>query len=277
MSFSLISHSLSRNAMSVSEPMFARFIGIDYSGAENAHSRLKGLSVYQASWSELPTEVPPVDGKATWSRALLADWLLETLSDGPPTLVGIDHAFSFPIRYFEVHHIPPDWDVFLDDFCKHWPTDEPNVNVEFVREGVVGMGPARGGSSRWQRYTEQATKGAKSVFHFSVPGSVAKSTHAGLPWLRLLRHELRDRLHFWPFDGWSPPKGKSVVAEVYPRLWKHLWPKELRDDHQHDAYVTARWMREADACGELKEWFTPANAMPRKGFAEVEGWILGVE
>jgi len=31
----------------------------------------------------------------------------------------IDHAFPFPMRYFDVHHLKPDWDIFLDDFCAH--------------------------------------------------------------------------------------------------------------------------------------------------------------
>jgi hypothetical protein len=33
-----------------------------------------------------------------------------------PTLVGIDHGFSLPLRYFEVHGLLPDWPTFLDDF-----------------------------------------------------------------------------------------------------------------------------------------------------------------
>jgi len=37
-----------------------------------------------------------------------------------PVFTGIDHAFSFPLRYFETHHILPDWPTFLDDFQKHW-------------------------------------------------------------------------------------------------------------------------------------------------------------
>jgi hypothetical protein len=38
-------------------------------------------------------------------------------------------------------------------------------------------GAARMGNSRWRRLTEERTGGAKSVFHFDVQGSVAKSTH----------------------------------------------------------------------------------------------------
>jgi hypothetical protein len=41
--------------------------------------------------------------------------LVDRLSEGPPTLVGIDHGFSFPIQYFEQHGLPPDWAFFLDD------------------------------------------------------------------------------------------------------------------------------------------------------------------
>ena len=76
---------------------------------------------------------------------------------------------------------------------------------------------ARAGNSRWRRLAERRC-GAKSSFHFDIPGSAAKSTHAGLPWLRYLRQRLVGRVHFWPFDGWTPPPGRSVIAEVYPRL-----------------------------------------------------------
>lgn len=49
--------------------------------------------------------------------------------------VGIDHGFSFPLRYFEVHHLAPDWPTFLKDFQRHWPTDEDHLYVDFVRDG----------------------------------------------------------------------------------------------------------------------------------------------
>jgi hypothetical protein len=61
-------------------------------------------------------------------------------------------------------------------------TDE-NIYVDFVRDGVVGNGAARMGNARWRRLTEERSGTAKSVFHFDVQGSVAKSTHAGIPWL----------------------------------------------------------------------------------------------
>ena len=53
----------------------------------------------------------------------------------------------------------------------------------------------------------------------SCQGSVAKSTHAELPWLRYLPKECSRRIHFWPFDGWQISSRTSLVAEVYPSLW----------------------------------------------------------
>src|SRR5439155_6864553 len=105
----------------------------------------------------------------------------------PRTMVGIDHGFSFPLRYFERYQLAHDWSAFLDDFQRHWPTDGDHVYVDFVREGEVGNGAARSGNSRWRRLTEVRARTAKSVFQFDMQGSVAKSTHAGLPWLRDLR------------------------------------------------------------------------------------------
>ena len=73
--------------------------------------------------------------------------------------------------------------------------------MDFVRDGAVGNGAARAGNPRWRRLTEERTGSANSVFHFDVPGSVAKSTHAGIPWLRYVRRELGEPGRFWPFDG----------------------------------------------------------------------------
>jgi hypothetical protein len=131
---------------------------------------------------------------------------VERLSEAVPTLVGIDHGFSFPLRYFEAHELKLDWPTFLDDFQRHWPTDEDHTRVDHVRKGKSGCGAARMGNVSWKRLSEKRA-GAKSVFHFDVKGSVAKSTHAGIPWLRFLRQHLGTRIHLWPFDGWPTLDG----------------------------------------------------------------------
>lgn len=256
---------------------FARHVGIDYSGAETPTASLKGLRVYLAEGDGHPVEVlPPPSPRKYWTRKGIAEWLVERLAEDVPTLVGIDHGFSFPFRYFEMHGLLPDWPRFLDDFQRHWPTDEDHVYVEFVREGVAGNGAARSGNARWRRLTEERAGGAKSVFHFDVQGSVAKSTHAGIPWLRFIRQRLGARVHFWPFDGWDVPAGRSTVAEVYPALWSRGFATEGRTGDQHDAFSIAAWLSRADRDGSLAAFLKPDLSPPERTLAQVEGWILGV-
>jgi hypothetical protein len=257
-------------------PAFDRYIGIDYSGAETPTSSLKGLRVYAAERGSAPLEIsPPPSPRRYWTRRGIAEWLVERLSEDRATIVGIDHGFSFPIRYFEQHMLQPHWPTFLEDFQRHWPTDDDHMYVDFVRDGSAGNGVARGGNPKWRRLTELHTRGAKSVFHFDVQGSVAKSTHAGLPWLLYLRRRLSARVHFWPFDGWQICAGRSAVVEVYPALWSRSYPREHRTQHQHDAYAVAAWMRDADQVGMLRAAVEPPLAPAIRGTAEIEGWILG--
>ena len=225
-----------------------------------------------------PQEAHPLPSpRKYWTRRGVAEWLVEQLAEVVPTLVGIDHGFSFPLRYFEVHGLAPDWSTFLDDFQLHWPTDEDNIYVDFVRDGSAGNGAARTGNARWRRLTEEGAGGAKSVFHFDVQGQVAKSTHAGIPWLRYIRQRLSDRVHFWPFDGWDIPAGRSAIAEVYPALWNRSFAREGRTGDQHDAYSIAAWLSSADRGGSLAVFLNPSLTKPERTTAQLEGWILGVQ
>lgn len=257
--------------------LFHRHIGIDYSGAEGPTASLKGLRVYSASNTDTPKEVlPPPSFKKYWTRRGTAEWLVKILKESAPTIVGIDHGFSFPAKYFERHGLSHEWDVFLEDFCKHWPTDEDHTYVQFIRDGVCGNGKARQGDRRWRRLTEHRAGAAKSVFFFDVQGSVAKSTHAGIPWLRYVRKELGAEVHFWPFDGWIPRPNVHVITEVYPTLWRHLYPVEERTRDQQDAYAVCRWLQETDQSGNLRGFFSPSLSSAEQPIAEIEGWILGV-
>jgi hypothetical protein len=91
---------------------------------------------------------PPPSPRKYWTRREIAEWLVARLVEDVPTLVGIDHAFSFPLRYFEAHGLKPEWPGFLDDFQRHRPTDE-QIYVDFVRDGLEGNGAARMGDARW--------------------------------------------------------------------------------------------------------------------------------
>ena len=256
-------------------PQFQRYIGVDYSGAKTPRSRLRGLRVYASDRLSEPTEVSPPEGRY-WNRADLAAWLVHQLREPTATLVGIDHGFSFPMQYFETYHLGRDWLAFLDDFRRHWPTDGDDTRVDDVRKGRCGDGQARMGNARWRRLTERRAGRAKAVFHFDVQGSVAKSTHAGLPWIAYIRQETSSGVRFWPFDGWDVPAGHSAVVEVYPALWRRLFSQEGRTDDQQDAYAVSQWLRQADAGGSLQKAFHPPLEPRDLVVASIEGWILGV-
>jgi hypothetical protein len=82
-------------------PAFARYIGIDYSGAQTPTVSLQGLRVYMAEGVVQLVEVqPPPSPRKYWTRKGIAEWLVERLAEDTPTLVGIDHGFSFSVALF---------------------------------------------------------------------------------------------------------------------------------------------------------------------------------
>lgn len=273
---------------------FDFFVGIDYSGAKTPTWRMKELQVYAAKPGEMPDQLRtpaierllasgsknPQSVPRYWNRSEIAHWLVGLAKDGVRYLAGIDHGFSFPERYFNRYGLAT-WQQFLDDFTRHWPCDE-DIYVESVRDGSLerlrGWPPprARVGSPKEYRLCERRTPPAKSVFHFDVQGCVAKSTHAGIPWLKRIREVAGERIHFWPFDGWQSAEGKAVIAEVYPSIFRNRYPKERRTPDEHDAYAVARWLSEAAARGVLEPYFDPPLAVDERRIADVEGWIFGV-
>lgn len=258
-------------------PFFDHYVGIDYSGAATAEASLPGLRIYEANREATPHEVmSPAGPRKYWSRSGIAEWLLERLSGQQPTIVGIDHGFSFPAAYFKKQGLPLSWPGFLDYFQSHCHLDEKNCYVDFFREGLMGSWSHVAGNPAWLRLTESWTVSAKSVFRFDVQGAVAKATYAGLPWLRYLRRECERQIHFWPFDGWGIPKDTSVVAEVYPSLWMRRFPQDDRNNHQHAAYSVSAWLRRADMNDSLPLYFNPPLDRHERTRAEIEGWILGV-
>ncbi len=112
----------------VAMPLFQRYIGIDYSGAQTPTSSLKGLRVYMADLEMLPVEVqPPSSPRKYWTRRVLDGWLNNKK--------GSHHhcCYRSPVlsslTCFEVHHLLLTGPTFLDDFQRHWPTDNDRVPV----------------------------------------------------------------------------------------------------------------------------------------------------
>ena len=264
---------------------FHRYIGIDYSGSglpTRSYADLAVCTVCDDGSHEFPRYKK--GGPEHWSRENIAEWLVDRLNEqNTPTLVGIDHAFSFPLCYFKLHPhlLKGNWDDFLDDFQKYWPTDKHGVTVrsqylkQLRRMMRIEEGQYRFGLPNWFRLTDPQK--AKSAFDFLVKyGEVATSTHAGLPWLRRIRHKLeKEKVHFWPFDGWTICKGRSVIVEVYPSIWKGAVVGKGSTSHQKDAYIIARWMRDADKGDQLRKFFRPNLTEAECKQARGEGWIFG--
>ena len=165
---------------------FDCFIGIDYSGAQTSTSRLASLQVFvsrRGLTERVRTPAAPEEQHWNWTRQEIAEWLIEQARSGRRFVAGMDHGFSFPLSYFQRYGLTS-WDQFLDDFVEHWPTHEPHTYVDTIREERP---PGRTGTKKELRISEKWTSSAKSVFHFDIQGQVAKSTHAGIPWLRQIR------------------------------------------------------------------------------------------
>jgi hypothetical protein len=249
-------------------PDFQQYIGVRYSGRKDPGDPIPNIKVFTAVEDHEPfQERSQGHASGRWSRRDLAEWLLEQVTGADPVIVGIDHAFSFPQTYMDRHDLKS-WKAFLEDFEENWPTDR-----FAVRELLPGN--PRSGDPDEHRLTGQWTAFPKSVFHWDIQDSLAKATHAGLPWIDYLRRA-GDRVHFWPFDGWEVKKGRSVIAEVRPARLRHRYRKDGLAAQEQDAYAICRWLQERDQLGLLGAYFTPPLSKEEKERAELEGWILGV-
>lgn len=256
---------------------FERFIGIDYSGAKTSASRLSAIQGYVCDRGPEPilvsSPVSTAGGTRNWCRQEVAEFVIAEARSGRPLIAGIAHGGSFPLSCFRKYGIDS-WSSFLEDFCASWPTTRNDVTVDSVRKRDEDL--PRMGEPDALRLTEKWTPSAKSVFLFDVQGSVAKSTHAGLPWLKHIRDQAGELLHSWPFDGWCVPPGKSVIAKVYPSIFRRRYPSAERTPDQHDAYSVAQWLADACRSQTLSRYFDPPLNKSERATANLEGWILGV-
>jgi hypothetical protein len=255
---------------------FDGFVGVDYSGADHCEKPLPGLQLYRTGPTGEPEAVRPLlrggsSRSQHHSRAGIAAQIAAWLEQGECLAIGVDHGFGLPQSYLDRYRLA-NWDAFLVDFCQAWPLTEPGRTVDQIRQA----GPTRHGESHEYRLTERWSSSAKSVFLFDVQGSVAKSTHAGLPFLAQLRQRFAAKLHVWPFDGWVPAPGVSLIAEVYPSLFRHRYAKGNRSTDAHDAYAVARWLQESVRYDRLMYYLRPPLTLTEASIARREGWILGI-
>ena len=83
------------------------------------------------------------------------------------------------------------------------------------------------------------------MFHFDVPGQVAQSTHAGLPWLRFIRSGLGGQVHFWPFDGREVSEGRPAIADGLPEMRDGIERSWWTDVEPDEAVSELASLREA--------------------------------
>lgn len=249
--------------------LFDAWIGVDFSGAGAPNRPAEGLRVFRGAPGAPIIEVAgPLPG-GLWSREALALWLLEEIQKDQPLLIGLDHAFGFPQQWC-LEHGASDWPQVLELAETLWPARQHSLSQLLKSRPLPAVEKGYRLCDRWSHT-------AKSVFH-TGSGGVAHSTLAGLPWLRFLRNHARGKLHFWPFDGWQPQAGHSVIAEVYPSLWRRRFCPQHPgfNEHQADAWRVAAWMQWADEGGTLSAFWRPPLRPEEAAQARLEGWILGV-
>ena len=96
--------------------LFARYIGIDYSGAETSTSSLPGLRVYVAGIDDAPKEIdPPPSPRKYWTRRGLAEWLVASTRSAGNTIPGfVLNVHKLSLQTFKYSMVPEPWALALD-------------------------------------------------------------------------------------------------------------------------------------------------------------------
>ncbi|HEY0832971.1 MAG TPA: hypothetical protein VGE72_03590 [Azospirillum sp.] len=284
-------------------PVFERFIAIDWSGARGP--RYAGVAVAECGPGDAPPRLIPPPG-GWWSRRAVHDWLLDGLARGP-ALVGIDCAFSLPFAVAQTYFASRDATVFdLWDLVEEAAAGAGDfLGAPFAEHPAYSGGFwSRGLQPDWytdpHRLTERVCRAdgygsPQSPYKLIGSKQVGKGGLAGMRMLRSLRRAAPDHVAVWPFE--DPAPGRTVFAEIYPRLFlkragfglrkirapadvdaalAHLGsspaalPAEV-SDHDADALVSAAGLRWLAARAEV--WRPPVlDARARRQ----EGWIFGV-
>ncbi len=267
---------------------FDRFIGIDWSGA--AQPGYAGVAVASCAPGRTAPALVPPRGK-TWTRAAVLDWLYRELAKPQRLLIGFDFAFALPgdgrpaaALWAEVEaRCVADADLLGSRYAsgdpRFWTAGpQPKTWNEAPRETEIACRAAGLGNPQ----TPFQLIGAKQV---------GKGALAGMRLLHRLEQEARTQVAIWPFDSAAGYDRRSVVCEIYPRLFIRragFGNAKLRsrddlnhalnalvsiglargefDDHQCDALITAAGLRH---CAD-------DPALWAAGDGEPEGWIFGV-
>jgi hypothetical protein len=249
------------------------------------------------------------------TRRAAEDFLLQAVEDlrrkGERTLIGFDFPLGYPrgaASALKLKGEPP-WRA-LHAFLSKEVKDKPdNANNRFQVAAMMNRTITGGPFPFWGcpprdalttlsakrarthgegdlpefRHTDQAAKGAQSVWKLYTAGNVGSQALVGIPTVARLKEAWGDTARIWPFEtGWrllSPPdlSGVDVVmTEIYPSLLTvKPQPGELKDAAQ--VRTAAEHFSALDEKGKLGVMFGPTKE--RAELAEAveaeEGWILG--
>ena len=267
-------------------PLFLRHVGVDWSGAGKSDRTARGLAIaeYRGERSEV----------VRWhasrrSREEAIEWLKKVLApDLPPTVVGMDFSFGFPVGALSKVFGVTEWRD-LAVLLKHMLAAEGTAFAVAqqinAKPQFNGHGPFRLNETRndfrfylanevpYYRLVENFVPQAISAWYLGSGSTVGYSTITGIAALGHLlasrEHGLCDfRVH--PFEPIE--KGVHVLAEVYPSIWPKPVNAVFRDDHERDAIRIAI----ALAAITPDDFVLPSRARA-DGRVREEGWILGVK
>ncbi len=251
---------------------FDGYVGIDWSGA--AQAGYAGVAVARCGPGRHAPQLIRAPGK-TWTRSAVLDWLLAELARPQRLLIGFDFAFALP---GDGRPAPQLW-AEVETRCAADGDLLGRAYAENDRRFWTA-GPRPAGWNETPRAAEAACRAAD----LGNPQTPFQLLHR-------LDRDARDRVAIWPFDGAAGHDRRSVVSEIYPRLFIRqggLGNAKLRDlddlnavlnrlnsigitrggfdDHEADALVTAAGLRAT--AGDAALWAA--------GTGEPEGWIFGV-
>lgn len=185
-----------------------RFVAVDWSGASQGSER-KIVTAIASAAGEL---MDVVTGR---TREQTVRAVVELARQGP-LVVGLDFAFSFPAAFLDRNGLedgPAAWRWARDrgeDVLRRCPT--PFWGRPGTRK------PALSEEQQFRRTEREAPRIGgtvpKSVLQIGGAGAVGTGSLRGMPFLLELQ---RHGFSIWPFD--DPVRGRSVVLEIYPRVF----------------------------------------------------------
>jgi hypothetical protein len=259
--------------------MFARQIGVDWSGGGRSDESQRGLavaicedggSVRQANWFDKRR-----------SRDELVSFLIRELHPSKPrTIVGMDFCFGLPAGAGKLLFGKEGWQESsfgMRALTEEHGTARAVAQAVNARPEFGGHGPYRFDENRndfrfyldhgvrYYREVETFVPQALSPWYVGSGAAVGFSTITGMAAIgELLQARSRGECDFrvWPFEDVDDER--HVLAEVYPAIWPHPETEHASHDERDAAKIVAA----------LSKMDGPPHSPPNVGNSE--GWILSV-